>query len=247
MDTWPGWSEPNKMNILPTDSTSQLPNSSTRQLSHSSTLQPVNSLTLQLFNSSTKRMNYLAHAYFSHNEPATMVGNLISDFIKGKKQFDYPIDIQKGIRLHRAIDTFTDAHPAVAEAKQVFRPQYRLYAGAFVDVSFDYFIANDRNLFATEDALEKFAQNAYVNMRQHAEWIPELARGYFDRMQQQNWLFNYRTVWGIQKSFGGIVYRSVHLTDSETAATLFEEHFFSLQRAYENFVPELMQMVESYR
>ncbi len=43
-------------------------------------------------------MNYLAHAYFSFNQPPVIVGNLISDFIKGKKQFDYPAEIQKGIR-----------------------------------------------------------------------------------------------------------------------------------------------------
>jgi acyl carrier protein phosphodiesterase len=192
-------------------------------------------------------MNYLAHAYFSFNEPATMVGNLISDFIKGKKQYDYPDEIQKGIRLHRAIDTFTDAHPAVAEAKQVFRPHYRLYAGAFVDVAFDYFIANDPSLFATEEALAQFAETAYAGLRQHAGWIPEQARGYFERMQQQNWLYNYRTIWGIQKSFGGIVYRSAHLTDSATASFLFEENLQRLQEAYEQFVPELMEMVEVYR
>jgi acyl carrier protein phosphodiesterase len=191
-------------------------------------------------------MNYLAHAYFSHNEPATMVGNLISDFIKGKKQYDYPDDIRKGIRLHRAIDTFTDAHPAVAEAKQVFRPHYRLYAGAFVDVAFDYFIANDHTIFATDDDLSLFAQNAYVNLRQHEDWIPGVAKVYFERMQQQNWLYNYRTIWGIQKSFGGIVYRSAHLSDSETAAILFEEHFFKLKEQYELFIPELKQMVDNY-
>jgi acyl carrier protein phosphodiesterase len=192
-------------------------------------------------------MNYLAHAYFSYNEPATMAGNLISDFIKGKKQYDYPDEIQKGIRLHRAIDTFTDAHPAVAEAKQVFRPHYRLYAGAFVDVSFDYFIANDTKLFHTEDDLAQFAQRAYANLNQYAGWIPEIARGYFERMQQQNWLYHYRTVWGIQKSFGGIVYRSAYLTDSATAGMLFEEHISSLRDAYEKFIPDLQQQVEGYR
>jgi len=192
-------------------------------------------------------MNYLAHAYFSYNEPATMAGNLISDFIKGKKQYDYPDEIQKGIRLHRAIDAFTDAHPAVAEAKQVFRPHYRLYAGAFVDVSFDYFIANDTKLFHTEDDLAQFAQTAYANLNQYAGWIPEIARGYFERMQQQNWLYHYRTVWGIQKSFGGIVYRSAYLTDSATAGMLFEEHISSLRDAYEKFIPDLQQQVEGYR
>lgn len=35
-------------------------------------------------------MNYLAHAYLSFNDPEILVGNLISDFVKGKKKFDYP-------------------------------------------------------------------------------------------------------------------------------------------------------------
>jgi acyl carrier protein phosphodiesterase len=26
---------------------------------------------------------------------------------------NYPVDVQKGIILHRAIDTFTDAHPVL--------------------------------------------------------------------------------------------------------------------------------------
>jgi len=88
-------------------------------------------------------LNYLAHAYLSFDQPEIIVGNLISDFVKGKKKFDYPPGIQKGIALHRAIDTFTDSHPATKEAKEVFRPHYRLYAGAFIDVAYDHFLAND--------------------------------------------------------------------------------------------------------
>ena len=86
-------------------------------------------------------MNYLAHAYLSFNEPAILVGNMISDFIKGKKQFDYPGPIQKGIRLHRDIDNFTDTHPVTQQLKSYFRPAYRLYSGAFSDVVYDHFLA----------------------------------------------------------------------------------------------------------
>ena len=67
-------------------------------------------------------MNYLAHAYLSFNEPGLLVGNMISDFVKGKKKFDYPAGIRKGIALHRAIDTFTDDHEATKLAKNVFHP-----------------------------------------------------------------------------------------------------------------------------
>ena len=84
-------------------------------------------------------MNYLAHAYLSFGQPGVLTGNMISDFVKGKKKFDYPAEIRRGIALHRSIDQFTDTHAATREAKEVFRPAYRLYSGAFVDVVFDHF------------------------------------------------------------------------------------------------------------
>ena len=90
-------------------------------------------------------MNYLAHAYLSFDDPEVLAGNMISDFVKGKKKFDYPFRIQQGIMLHRLIDDFTDNHPATKEAKEFFRPDYRLYSGAFVDVVYDHFLAIDEN------------------------------------------------------------------------------------------------------
>jgi len=55
-------------------------------------------------------MNYLAHAYLSFGNQDILTGNMISDFVKGKTKFDYPLTIQKGIYLHRQIDSFTDSH-----------------------------------------------------------------------------------------------------------------------------------------
>ena len=66
-------------------------------------------------------MNYLAHAYLSFNNPEILTGNMISDFIKGNKKLNYISGIQKGIMLHRAIDEFTDNHPATKLAKEFFR------------------------------------------------------------------------------------------------------------------------------
>lgn len=65
-------------------------------------------------------MNYLAHAYLSFGNPEILMGNMISDFVKGKTKFDYPVGIQKGIALHRMIDNFTDTHAATKEAKEFF-------------------------------------------------------------------------------------------------------------------------------
>ena len=72
---------------------------------------------------------------------------MISDFVKGRKKYDYPQEIQHGILLHREIDNFTDTHPATKTAKEIFRPAYRLYAGSFIDVVYDHFLALDENEF----------------------------------------------------------------------------------------------------
>ena len=108
-------------------------------------------------------MNYLAHAYLSFGNPEITVGNLISDFVKGKKKFDYSEGVQRGITLHRNIDSFTDDSEATKKAKEVFRPAYRLYSGALVDVAYDHFLATDEKEF-TPEALFRFSQDVYAIM-----------------------------------------------------------------------------------
>lgn len=77
---------------------------------------------------------------------------MISDFVKGKKKLEYPQAIQKGIALHRAIDTFTDTHDITRQAKVFFKPVYGLYAGALIDVIYDHYLANDPLRFLPEGA-----------------------------------------------------------------------------------------------
>lgn len=183
-------------------------------------------------------MNYLAHAYLSFNLPGVLVGNLISDFVKGKKQFDYPPEVRKGIVLHRAIDAFTDKHAATARAKEIFRPFYRLYSGAFVDVVYDHFLANDLTQFAGNDLFD-FSQRVYHTLDQEVDLFPEPFKMLFPYMKQHNWLYNYRQRHGIGKSFEGVVRRAAYLTDSQTAFRLFEDHYDALQDCYDDFFPSL--------
>lgn len=191
-------------------------------------------------------MNYLAHAFFSFQRPAWLVGNLISDMVKGKQQYLYAADVQQGIRLHRLIDTYTDSHAAIQEAKAIFRPHYRLYAGAFVDVAFDYFVANDPRLFATADELFQFSQFAYATLDRHFHLLPAPFQPMFLRMQAQNWLYNYQHPWGIEKSFGGLVHRSTYLTDRATAFALFEANIPHLEQCYQQFIPQLQQQLQAW-
>lgn len=191
-------------------------------------------------------MNLLAHAYLSFNDPGVLTGNMISDYVKGKTKFLYPPVIQKGIALHRAIDAFTDEHPATKEAKEFFRSSYRLYAGACVDVVYDHFLANDNNEFENAAALQQFAAAAYQGLEQNRAYLPEKFAAMLPYMQSQNWLYNYRFAFGIEKSFEGLVRRSAYLTDSHTAFTIFEEHYQSLEQCYRHFFPGVKKMAADW-
>lgn len=183
-------------------------------------------------------MNYLAHAYLSFDDDEILVGNLISDFVKGKNKFNYPERIQKGIVLHRTIDAFTDEHQATKLAKNIFRPSYRLYSGAFVDVVYDHFLAIDTNEF-TEESLKIFSEKVYRTIDKYQQYLPQRFARMFPFMKLQNWLFNYRTLTGTELSFGGVVRRARYLDESKTAASLFEENYKALQACYRSFFPDV--------
>ena len=143
-------------------------------------------------------MNYLAHALLSFHHPEIVVGNMISDFVKGKKQYDFFPGIQKGIRLHRAIDNFTDTHPVTKELKEFFRPHDRLYSGAFADVAYDHFSANDKNEFPSPEALKAFSATTYGILEDHFSGLPAGFQKLFPYMKAQDWLFNYQEKWLIE-------------------------------------------------
>jgi acyl carrier protein phosphodiesterase len=184
-------------------------------------------------------MNFLAHAFLSFDDPDILTGNMISDFVKGKKKFDYPKAIQHGIQLHRLIDEFTDFHPVTATAKQFFRPEYRLYSGAFIDIVFDHFLAKDEIQFEPYRGLKEFTQITYQKLETESLFFPGQFERMFPYMRMQNWLFEYSTTEGIHKSFGGLVRRSTYLKESELAFKIFMEHYKDLEDCYSLFFPEL--------
>ena len=166
---------------------------------------------------------------------------MISDHVKGKKKYDYPEQIQQGIAVHREIDRFTDIHSATKEAKEIFRPAYRLYAGSLMDVVYDHFLALDEKEF-TDESLKAFTINTYAMLDQFTDHFPEKFSRMYPYMRAQNWLYNYRYRQGIEKSLAGVVRRAKYLEESDTAYLLFNEHYDKLKKLYEIFFPELKNM-----
>ena len=189
-------------------------------------------------------MNFLAHSYLSFSEEQ-LVGNMIADFVKNRDVSRLPESIQKGIKLHRAIDTFTDAHPLIHEAKAPFRPLVRLYSGAFVDVAFDYFLAND----TTENSQREWQEHSrevYAVLRRYEEFLPEVFKKVLDKMQQDDWLYNYRNEWGIEYSFRNVVNKAQFLDKTTNVFPAFLANKDFLREKYEIFFPEIKSFAQDF-
>ncbi|WP_423736807.1 ACP phosphodiesterase [Chitinophaga caseinilytica] len=190
-------------------------------------------------------MNYLAHAYLSFHDPDITAGQLIADFVKGKKTEDYPAPLRKGIVLHRALDDYTDHHPASKTARELFRPSSGLYGGVFLDVVYDHFLANDPQRFSLP-TLARFAEETYAAVNERLPQLPPAFRQMFSFMQSQNWLYHYYERISIFRSFGGIVRRSKYYPHpADVPYGVFNDHYAALRDCYNAFIPDAENFMKS--
>ena len=141
-------------------------------------------------------MNFLAHIYLSQDNDFIKIGNFMADTIRGSK-YDYlPIEVQKGILLHRAIDTFTDAHPIFRKSTKRLHEHYHHYSGVIIDVFYDHFLAKNWSRYSSIP-LDQFASHFYEIMQANYEILTPKTQQILPYMISQNWLVSYATVEGI--------------------------------------------------
>jgi len=187
-------------------------------------------------------MNFLAHAILSFNDPDILTGNMISDHVKGKSQYDFSPGIQKGIRLHRAIDRFTDLHPVTKAAKNLLSPAAGPYAGALIDIVYDHFLALDDQQ-TPDTGWHEFAQSVYRELNSRLEILPVTFARLLPYMTEYNWLVNYRHLPQIQQSFRGLARRAKYFSNADEAFSLLQNHYPAFQLHYDSFFPDLKNFV----
>jgi acyl carrier protein phosphodiesterase len=191
-------------------------------------------------------MNYLAHAYLSFGDPLILAGNMAGDHVKGKLALaKYPERMQEGLMLHREIDAFADAHPAAMRAAMLFRADYGLYAGAIIDSLMDHFLANDAKLFSSVSQLKRFSEETYAQLETVKQHLPEGFLTYLPHMKEHNWLYNYRTLQGVQRSLGGLSRRAKYMRDPAKAYEIFVGYYYILGQCYYELMDAMIPMVKS--
>lgn len=86
-------------------------------------------------------MNFLAHLLLADVAQLPLAGGVLGDVVRGPVDGRFPQALGLSIRLHRRVDTVTDAHPAVEALTQRFESPHRRYAGVLLDLLFDHVLA----------------------------------------------------------------------------------------------------------
>lgn len=192
-------------------------------------------------------MNFLAHLYLSGDDPHTMVGNFIGDFVKGRNLHEqFEPAIVNGIELHRAIDAFTDTHPVVKQSKVRLRATYRHFAPVIVDVFYDHFLAKDWPMYH-QQTLADFAQQTYQTLMTFDSILPESVRRMLPYMINGNWLLNYAQVEGIQRALTGMTRRSKYDSKMDESINDLRQHYAAFNEEFGLFFPELIKFCDDFR
>ena len=129
-------------------------------------------------------MNHLAHLLLSGNNDHLRLGGFLGDFVKGRQVGLRPVVIERGIQLHRAIDAYTDRHPAVTACRLALPSDLRRVSGIVTDIAFDHFLAKTWTHYHHQ-TLETFDRLAFEGLLRpnHIEFFPENALKTCQRMQ----------------------------------------------------------------
>jgi len=142
-------------------------------------------------------MNFLAHIYLSGDNELIKIGNFMADGIHGKHFDVFPIAIQKGIILHRSIDTFTDAHPVFRQSTKRLHANYHHYSGIIVDIFYDHFLAKNWSNYSNE-RLEDYSERFYQSLRDNFNDLTVKTQKMMPYLITYNWLLSYQTIEGIE-------------------------------------------------
>ena len=189
-------------------------------------------------------MNFLSHLYLAGASEGLIIGNFIADSVKGSAMNKFSTEVQKGIILHRKIDSFTDSHPIVEQSKQRLREKYKKYASVIIDIYYDHYLAKNWSNYSDVE-LRNFTQNIYTIIKNNHSILPEKSAHFTKYMLQYDILFAYSKLEGIERVLSGMARRASFQSNMEYAIHDLKENYLLFENEFKLFFPELKQYVKT--
>jgi acyl carrier protein phosphodiesterase len=176
--------------------------------------------------------------YLSGDDEMLRIGNFMADGIRGHDYLQYHPNIQKGVILHRAIDTFTDAHPIFRKSKHRLHEKYGHYSGVIIDIFYDHFLAKNWSVYSN-DSLEDVARVFYESLQSNYAVLTERTKGMMPYMIARNWLVSYATLDGLSMILFQMDHRTKNRVDMHLSINELKEFYHEFEEEFTAFFEEL--------
>lgn len=162
----------------------------------------------------------------------------MADGIRGKHYESLHPDIQKGVLLHREIDTFTDQHPIFRKGTKRLHEKYHHYSGVIIDIFYDHFLSKNWQKYSSEK-LDSFINNFYDSLERNYDHLTEKTKGLMPYMIKYNWLWSYQFQEGIQKILTQMDQRSRNESRMSLASAELSQYYSEFEQEFTEFFEDL--------
>jgi acyl carrier protein phosphodiesterase len=191
-------------------------------------------------------MNHLAHALLAGDDEWLKLGSVMGDFVHGPVDaLVFPPQVIAGIRLHRAVDVYTDAHPEVLAAKTLLPPPYRRYAGILLDMWFDYCLARDFPSWCMQP-LHSYSDDLRALLWRHDALLPASLGRFRQYMEANDLPAGYAGLAALDRALAGIGQRLSRANPLDSALPVLVERDAAIQEHFEAFFPQLQGFAKEW-
>lgn len=190
-------------------------------------------------------MNYLAHTFLSPDDPFILTGNVVTDLLKGDLRREVDERFAPGIRLHREIDRFTDAHEAVQRLKHALHDRFHKYAPVVSDIYMDHLLVLHWERFCDEP-LDLFVRNVYEKMYRVIGFLPDDTFRRIRNMIDHNWLYAYLTYESVEEVFQRMNYKVSDKSILNGAGGWLRDNLERCEGPFLEFFPQLVRHIGGF-
>jgi acyl carrier protein phosphodiesterase len=192
-------------------------------------------------------MNFLAHLHIANHCSSDLAGNLLGDFVKGDPSKHYSQSLADGIRLHRFVDSYTDAHAISRQAKSLFKKETQRFAPIALDVFWDHCLATNWSEYS-DSSLKQFCEISHNKISQDSEshW-PENFVMIHQKMAEQCWLESYESMDSIEMVLERMSLRRPRLAALKACFGDLSNNYDKLQCHFYELYPDVLERSLQHR
>lgn len=167
--------------------------------------------------------------------------------MKGNPESQFSQPIAQGVRLHRFVDSYTDSHHTVKQAKQLFPNGLRRFSGIALDMFWDHCLANRWSEYHDE-SLDQFCTHSLMQVmsEEMRDVLPDRFVTVTHAMSEGRWLQSYQHIENIEFALQRMSHRSPRMVTLVDCIPYLQQNYHQLDELFAQLYPQILTASKSF-